>query len=150
MKKHFVLTHMAKDKFGVDVFYQGEYEIDQFPVRVSYLKDDYLIVPSWFSTKDEADEYIKKVRKHTCADFYLVVELHYNKNDPRIADAKIIRPVLKMKYYPPPSCEELYEFRGGPVIEVWRMWFMGRELAEQYVTAFNADVANAKSKGRST
>jgi hypothetical protein len=30
------------------------------------------------------------------------------------------------------------------MIDVWTMFFLGKSLAEQYVNAFNADVAAAK------
>jgi hypothetical protein len=146
-KKHFVLTHMDEnqDRSETEAFYQGEYEIDQFPVKVSYWKDDYLIVPSWFDTEKAAQEYIKNVYEHISADFYMVQERHYAKGDPRIANAKIIGSIKDVDFCPQPSRGKTQEKSGEPMIDVWTMWFRGLDLAEQYVNVFNKDIAAAKA-----
>jgi hypothetical protein len=148
MKKYFVLTHMDEnqDRSETEAFYQGEYEIDKFPAKVSYWKDDYLIVPSWFDTERAAREYIKNVNEHISADFYMVQERHYAKGDPGIANAKIIGSIKDVNFYPQPSRGETQEKSGESImIDVRTMWFRGLDLAEQYVNAFNADIAATKA-----
>lgn len=148
MKKHFVLTHMDgnQDRSETEAFYQGEYEIGQFPVKVSYWNDDYLIVPSWFDTEEAAQEYIENIHGHISADFYMVKEHHYAKGDPRIACAKIVGSLHDIEYcYLHPGHRRTTEHLDKPMVDVWTMYIMGRDLAEQYVSAFNMDIAAAKA-----
>jgi hypothetical protein len=89
-KRHYVLTYMDgnQDRSKTYAIYQGEF--DDFPVKVSYWNGEYLIVPSWFYSKEAAMEYITKLESHELQTYYLVQERHYAKGDPRIAVAKII------------------------------------------------------------
>jgi hypothetical protein len=132
-----------QDSSETEAFYQGEFEMNSFPVKVSYWKDEYLIAPSWFETETAARDYIEKIKNHVPVTFFMVQERHYVKGDPRIAVAKITGSIQNMNYYPHPSHGETQERDGEPMIDVWTMYFMGKELAEQYVTAFNAGVAAA-------
>jgi hypothetical protein len=147
-KKHYVLTQMdpAQDRCDTQAIYQGEFLLGEFPARVAYWKDGYLMVPSWFSSKDEAMAYIKDVENKTPAAYFMVQERHYVKTDPRIAEAKILLFSLDrpLEMYPQPSRGETQERAGEPMIDVWTMYFRNRELAAQYVNAFNADIAATK------
>jgi hypothetical protein len=149
-KKHFVLTHMDSDqnRSETEAIYQGEFETDKFPVKGAYWREGFLIVPSWFSTGTDAHKYIKKVREHTPGNFYMVQERHYAKGDPRIASAKIIGAMSDVNIYPQPELGKTQERYGEPMVDVWTMWFMNRDLAEQYVTAFNAEIEAAKNIGK--
>lgn len=143
-KKHYVLTYMDgnQDRSKTYAIYQGE--LEDFPIKVSYWdNDNYLIVPSWFSSLHDAMEYIKSLVSRTLQTYYLVQERHYAKGDPRIANAKIIFP-LKNNFPIQPERGKTQERHGDPMIDVWTMFFLGKNLAEQYVDAFNADVAAAK------
>jgi hypothetical protein len=146
-KKHYVLTQMDPDQDRCDTqaIYQGEFQLGEFPVRDAYWKDGYLMVPSWFPSKNEAMAYIKAVENNSTAVYYMVQERHYAKTDPRIAEAKILfcldRP---LEMYPHPSHGETQERAGEPMINVWTMYFRNRELAVQYADAFNADIVAAK------
>jgi hypothetical protein len=142
-KKHFVLTQM--DGRDTKAIYQGEFQLGEFPIRVAYWKDGCLMVPSCFSSKDEAAAYIKDVENNTPATYYMVQERHYVKTDPRIAEAKIIFCLGRaLDMYPQPFRKETEERAGEPVVDVWTMFFRNRSLAEQYVDTFNADIKAAK------
>jgi elongation factor P--beta-lysine ligase len=88
-------------------------------------------------------EYIEKLASHTLQDYYLVQERHYAKGDPRIAAAKIVLPVQN-DFPIQPSRGETLERAGETVVDVWTMYIMGRDLANQYVEAFNADIQLAR------
>lgn len=143
-KKHYVLTYMDgnKDRSKTFAIYQGEF--DDFPIKVSSWNDEYLIVPNWFDSKEEALEYVTKLGCHEIQSYYLVQERHYTEGDPRVAVAKIIT-ALKNDFPIQPERGKTQERHGDPMIDVWTMFFLGKNLAEQYVAAFNEDVANAKS-----
>jgi hypothetical protein len=139
--KHFVLTYMDSDQdiSATYATYEGEFE--EFPVKVSYWHDRYLILPSHFETKSAAMEYVNAVNGRKPASFCLVQERHYARGDPRIAVAKIILKGFPSDFYIQPSRGEIRERYGDPVIDVWTMYIRGPELAKQYVNAFNADVS---------
>jgi hypothetical protein len=143
-KKHYVLTYMDanQDRSKTYAIYQGE--LEDFPIKVSYWDNDgYLIVPNWFESLYDAMEYIKNLGNHTIQTYYLVQERHYAEGDPRIAVAKIIFSI-KNDFPIQPERGKTQERYGDPTIDVWTMFFLGKDVAEQYVNAFNADVANAK------
>lgn len=147
-KKHYVLAYMDgnHDRSKTYAVYQGEFE--DFPVKVSFWdNNEYLIIPGWFYSKESAKEYIENLEGHTVQTYCLVQERHYAKGDPRIAAAKIIT-VLENDFPINPSRGKIQEKAGDPMIDVWTMYIPGRELAEQYVNAFNADIAAVKMEAQ--
>jgi hypothetical protein len=144
-RKHYVLTYMDESQDGeaARAEYQGEFQ--DFPVKVAYWDGRYLIAPSWFDTEADARNYVEFINNSTAPKpYYMVQERHYIKGDPRIAVAKIILGPIEIEFYPHPERGETQERFGDPMIDVWTMYFMGREQAAQYVKSFNADVAAAR------
>jgi hypothetical protein len=141
-KRHYVLTYMDgnQDRSKTYAIYQGE--LDDFPVKVAFWKDEYLIVPNWFERLEEAMEYIHKLEVRNLQEYYMVQERHYAQIDPRITTAKIIG-TTKNDFPISPSRRKIQE-SGEPVVDVWTMYILGQKLAEQYAAAFNADVEAAK------
>jgi hypothetical protein len=146
MKKFYVLTYMDSDldKAETAAFYQGEFE--DFPAKVAYWHDNFLVVPNWFDTEEAAKQYVQDINNHTPGVYCLVQERHYAKDDPRIAHAKIITVGIRNDFYLQPSRGETQEREGEPMIDVWTMYFFGKHLAEQYVNAFNADIQLARER----
>jgi hypothetical protein len=140
--KHFVMTYMNGNQGRSRTYaaYHGERE--DFPVKAAFWQDACLVVPHWFTSQESALEYIEKLNSRTLQTYCLVQERHYAKGDPRIATAKIITS-LENDFPIQPSRGKTQEKYGDPEIDVWTMYIMGRDLAEQYVDAFNADIAAA-------
>jgi hypothetical protein len=144
MKKHFVLTYLDGNLERLETYAEYQGESEDFPVRVSYWEDDYLVVPSWFADKEKAIEYIKRIEHETgiAQNYCKVKERHYPEGDPRIADAKI-EATFRSAFPIAPLRGKIQEQTDGPMIEVWTM-FIPEEAAQQYVAAFNEDVAETK------
>jgi hypothetical protein len=143
-ERHYVLTYMDgnQDRSKTYAVYQGKSA--DFPVKVSYWNNDgYLIVPSWFDSVRDAAEYIKDLGDHRLQSYYLVQERHYPAGDERSAVAKIIAE-LRNDFPIQPERGETQERYGDPPIDVWTLFFLGKNLAEQYVNAFNAYSAAVK------
>jgi hypothetical protein len=147
MKKFYVLTYMDsnQDTSETAAFYQGEFEFGEFPARVAYWHDQFLVVPNWFDTEEAAKRYIQDIKNQTPGTYYMVQERHYAEGDPRIAHAKIITDGIPNDFYIQPSRGKTQERDGEPMIDVWTMYFFGEHLAEQYVNAFNRDIRLAIS-----
>jgi hypothetical protein len=145
MKKFYVLTYMDnnQDAWETAAFYQGEFELGNFPAKVAYWHENFLVVPHWFDSEEAARQYIQAVRSHTPVAYCMVQERHYVNGDPRIAVAKIIA-TLYNDFPIQPSRGRIQEKAGDPMTDVWTMFILGRELAEQYVNAFNANVEAAR------
>jgi hypothetical protein len=134
--KHFVLTYMEMDGTKTYATYEGEFY--DFPVKEADWIGHCLVVPNWFNSMAAAMEYIEKLGRHDPQTYVLVQERHYAKGDPRIAEAKIIGSI--QNDFPIPPSQGVIQKKSGE-IEVLSMYFMNLELAEQYVSAFNADIA---------
>jgi hypothetical protein len=143
-RKHYVLTYMNRDQDHLaEVYaeYQGEHE--DFLVKVGYWAGSCLIVPNWFDTKEQAQEYIDHVNDRTLRNYYMVQERRYPDGDLRVSSAKKIF-ALENDFYPQPDKGYTQEKAGEPMIEVWTMYFYDREAADQYVENVNTIAGQAR------
>jgi hypothetical protein len=141
--KHFVLIYMdgnQNHESETKAVYRGGFE--EFPVKVGYWQENFLVIPVWFDTEKAAREYTKKANSQLMKTYFMVQERHYPKDDSRIAGAKIIGSMLD-GVYPCPSKGESRDRTGEAAIDVWTMYFPDRESAAQYVDCINSDASAA-------
>jgi hypothetical protein len=119
--------------------YEGEWDFDKFPARVSYWDVNCLVVPNWFDSEKAARDYVAKVNRQIMRTYNMVQECHYPKGDSRVTSAKIIGS-FSNDFYPPPSKKNIKE-QGEATIEIWTMYFPDRESAIQYVDTLNSDAS---------
>jgi hypothetical protein len=140
--KHFVLTYLDGDQDRSETYAEYHGESDDFPVRASFWEDNYLVVPSWHTSKADAMEYIERLENRVAQSYSIVQERHYSQGDPRIADARIVAE-FRSSFPIAPSWGKIQERSGDPAVEV-RTAFIPTREAVQYVAAFNSDIEAAR------